>query len=238
MSAFCDIHCHILPGVDDGPADVAAAVELVRGLEALGFTHFYPTPHRKPGSWDPTTAETTAAAEALRAALAEVGSSATVHDPAREVMLGGELALGEGAKLPRYPGGQAFLMEFPGSGPPPFLEDRLFEMRLAGEVPVVAHVERYPALVTNQQRLEALGRVAALQVNLSSVGGWWYGRGARRLVREGWVHLLATDAHGVGDLAASERGMQWIRGALGDDVLHRLLEHNPRRIIGGELPEP
>jgi protein-tyrosine phosphatase len=238
--ALIDLHCHVLPGVDDGPADVEAAVGLARSLEALGLTELYPTPHQAASTWAPRPEEAEAAAETLRTALAAAGSSVRIHPPAGENMWD-ELFLARFAGgYPTYPGGKAFLLELPTEGTPPGLHDRLFQLRVGGMLPVVAHVERYVDLTRAPRRIEALGRTAALTVNLSTLGGmggWGVRRLARRLVRDRLVHAVASDAHGSEDATLAASGLRWILEDLGEEVLQRLLADHPRRILSGELPE-
>lgn len=235
-----DLHCHVLPGVDDGPADLAAAVALAQQLEALGLAELYPTPHQRAGRWAPLPAETEAAAAALRHGLVAAGSGVRIHPPAAENYWDELLLQRIAGGYPTYPGGKAFLLELPTEGTPPGVHERLFQLRVGGLLPVVAHVERYADLARKVERLEALGRTAALLVNLSTLGGmggWGPRRLARRLVRQRLVHAVATDAHGPDDVELAEAGLRWIRDDLGEEVLSRLLREHPRRILSGELPE-
>lgn len=237
MNGFVDLHCHILPEVDDGPNSLDEAVELVLGLEELGFSDLYPTPHQKPGSWMPTPEETLASANRLREALRKTTCGVTVHDPAGENMWSDRLLEPDRDGFPRYPGGDAFLLEFTPFAVPIHLRDHFYEFQVAGTLPVVAHVERYEHITGNKERLDAIGANAALLVNLASLTGWWSSRETRKLVRDGWVHAAATDAHGSADLDLCQRGIEWLRNKLGEDALTRLLCDNPKQIIAGRLPE-
>lgn len=237
MSGYIDLHCHVLPGVDDGPQDVEAAVALVQGMAGLGFAQIYPTPHQKQGSWTPTPEETAAAAEELHAGLALTECTATVHPPAGENMWDGLfLERQDSDSFPFYPGGKSFLVEFSPQAVPPMLKERFFQFRLAGKLAVVAHVERYPALTRDLEHLEELAQGAALLVNLSALSSWWIGREARRLVKAGVVHAAATDCHSAEDIKACRKGIAWLRSTVGDEATQILLEENPRRILDGDLP--
>ena len=142
--------------------------------------------------------------------------------------------------FPTYPGSSAFLVEFPPDSLPPMLEERLFQLRVStGLLPVVAHVERYQAIASHE-RMESLGRSAALLVNLSTLGGmsgWGARRAARKLVKRGLVHAAATDAHGGEDVRYSKAGIAWLRSALGEEATSALLLDNPRSILAGNLPD-
>jgi protein-tyrosine phosphatase len=141
--------------------------------------------------------------------------------------------------VPAYDGGPAFLFELNPALMPPRLPETLFELRLAGKMPVMAHPERYLGIQKDVSRAEALGRSAALVVDLGALDGA-HGRAemktARRLLEEGLAHAAATDIHRPEDQRSIAAGMAWIRKRLGEDALGRLLDHNPRHILAGELP--
>jgi protein-tyrosine phosphatase len=241
MSHFVDLHCHILPDTDDGPPDVEQAATLVHQLTAIGFSDFYPTPHQKAGYFSPTAEETAGAAALLRQALDGAGFDGVIHPPAAENMWDELFLVRIDGGYPTYPGGKAFLLELPVDSTPPGLEERLFQLRVGGQLPVLAHVERYRELTQRGlQRLGVLGQRAALLVNLSAIGGgggWGMRRLARKLVRGRWVHAASTDAHAIDDIAPCVAGIRWIQEHLGEEVLRRLLVDHPQRILAGELPE-
>ena len=122
---------------------------------------------------------------------------------------------------------------------PPRLEQTLFELRLGGRLPVMAHPERYLAIQKDPARAEALGRTAALVVDLGALDGA-HGRAemktARRLLEDGLAHAAATDIHSPDDQRAIAAGMGWIRKRLGPEALSRLLDQHPRHILAGNLP--
>src|SRR6185295_5443602 len=107
-----------------------------------------------------------------------------------------------------------------------------------GPLPVLAHPERYPAL--DLERLERVGRTAALVVDLGALDGA-HGKHAadmsRKLLQKGLAHAVASDVHDLPDATRAAAGMTRIRKKLGDSTLKRLLDENPRRILQGELPD-
>jgi protein-tyrosine phosphatase len=239
MPGFVDLHAHYLPALDDGAKTLEVGLQMVDGIAALGFSHLFATPHQRPGLYLPEL-------DAVRTAFAGVRAAVAERRP--------ELTLGLGAEnfwdallhdrlkanaVPGYDGGRSFLFEVDPAFLPPRLDHVLYELRLAGWLPVLAHPERYRALQEDPSRAEALGRTAALLVDLGSLDGA-YGRGAtklaRTLVEEGLAHAAATDVHAPEDLRAVANGIAWIKKRLGAPALARLLEENPRRILAGELP--
>jgi protein-tyrosine phosphatase len=251
MSGYIDLHAHHLAGVDDGAPDWDTAVRMVAGLVDLGFAHLYTTPHQRSGLYLPDLALIERAFDELR----------RLH-PARPPEggagpgSGSQLAMGLGAEnfwdeillqriqtgtIPSYDGGPAFLFEVNPQMMPTGLETTLFELRLRDKLPVLAHPERYLAIQKQIERARTIGRSAALLVDLAALDGA-HGkqemRTARLLLTEGLAHAVASDIHSPDDLPDIAAGMAWIRKHLGEGALDRLLTHNPRRILAGELPDP
>ena len=124
--------------------------------------------------------------------------------------------------------------------PPVKLEEQLFRLRARGLLPVLAHPERYHGLCRQPERLEAIGRTAALVVDLGALDGAHgprAGEAARWLVEDGLAHACASDVHAADDARAAGDGIAWMRKRLGESAVRRLLDENPRRILHGELPD-
>ncbi|MFH1131566.1 MAG: CpsB/CapC family capsule biosynthesis tyrosine phosphatase [Pseudomonadota bacterium] len=242
MAKWVDLHCHVLPGVDDGPADIPTAVTLVQGLQNLGFTEIHPTPHQREHFWIPTPEDVDAAVKSLRKSLEEVHSEVTICTPAAENMWDVLfLERFEKGLCTPYEGGKALLIELPPTTDlPPQFSERVFAFRMKGQLPVLAHVEFYKELMGDPIQAEKLASQAALLVNLSSIGGI-RGRQARQmsrnLVRHGLVHGAATDVHNQNDVSFCQMGIEWIQSNMGDDVVQFLLCDGPKSILVGEIPE-
>ena len=119
---------------------------------------------------------------------------------------------------------------------PAGLENELFQLRVAGMLPVMAHPERYVAIQRDVTLAERLGRHAVLMVDLGALDGA-HGRAemktARKLVQEGLAHAAATDIHRPDDEKGIAAGMAWIRKQMGPAVLDQMLAENTRRAAGG-----
>jgi protein-tyrosine phosphatase len=143
--------------------------------------------------------------------------------------------------VPGYGGGPAFLFEVHPQFMPAGLENELFQIRVAGLLPVMAHPERYTAIQRDVDLAERLGRHAVMMVDLGALDGA-HGRAemktARKLVQEGLAHAAATDIHRPDDQKGIAAGMAWIRKHLGADVLEQMLAENTRRLLAGEMPDP
>lgn len=238
--AYVDLHSHVLAGIDDGAPDGATSLAMLRGLAAIGFDTVYATPHQRAGMFLPTSEAIAAAYRAADEARAAAGLSLTLGLGAEnmwDAVLHERLGAGT---VPSYGGGPAFLVEVPVADVlPAGLAQRFFELGLAGRLPVLAHPERYPPHFDDVDAVAALGRSAALVVDLGAVAGYHgkpQGKLARRLLEEGVAHAVASDAHSTADVRAAAEGIAWIEKRLGKDAVRRLLDEHPRRIVAGELP--
>jgi protein-tyrosine phosphatase len=237
---FVDLHSHVLPALDDGVKSVAEAVEVVGMLSRLGFEVICCTPHQKVGSWVPS-------ADSISKARADVVAALADGDVGVELRLGAENFWDElfvqrcvEGGLPTYTGEQAFLVEVSPVNPPVKLEEQLFRLRTRGPLPVLAHPERYHALCRQPERVAAIGRTAALVVDVGALAGAHgprAGEAARWLVGDGLAHACASDVHSADDARAAGEGIAWLRKRMGEATLKRLLDENPRRILQGDLPD-
>lgn len=235
-----DLHSHILPGIDDGARSVRESVEMARVAVAEGVRAIAATPHvRDDYPTGPDTMERLVGElrEALRAAQVPL-----------QVLPGGELAYDRLAALDadelrrfRLGGSERHLLvELPYVGWPLDLAHRLFGLRLAGFVPVIAHPERIDEVQRSPERLRPLVEAGALvQLTAASVDG----RGGRRasdasfeLLRRELAHLVASDAHSPEVRAI---GLAGAVRAIGDERLAGwLTEEVPAAILAGDpLPE-
>ena len=236
-----DIHCHVLPAVDDGAEGLEAALAMVRMAWNDGVTALIATPHARRDLW-PTLSS--AVIEQRVASLVEHAGGAPPRVlPGSEIAVDSELLeeldRGTGASLVSLAGSRYLLLEFDplGLGPDPAALSH--ELRIAGWWPVIAHPERIPYLAEDAGRLRAVVEAGALlQVTaMSLTGGFgrWVQGCAEFLVEEGLVHFVATDAHNpttrppLLSPAAEWMGRRW-----GDEVARRLVERNPAAVLAGE----
>ena len=236
-----DLHCHVLPGLDDGPATLAESREIGSRAAADGVTALAATPHVREDY--PTRAS------AMEAGVEAVRADFAAHGIPVEVLHGGEIALDVVPRLPRDElvrfslgqTGRYLLVEFPYLAWPLGLEHAVAELRRSGLTPVLAHPERNGEVMREPARLEPAVRAGALvQLTAGSLEGRFGGaaRSAAELLLElRLAHLLASDAHAPslrdGRLAAAAEG-------LADDRLATYLtEEAPAAVVAGEpVPDP
>ena len=234
-----DIHCHILPEVDDGPKTWEAAQEMVRIAVADGIEHIVATPHAD----DQYTFDRDRCAATLERLQGMVGRSLGLtlgcdfhfsYDNVQDALAHPErYAIGETPYL---------LLEFSDYAISPQTLDVLRGLRGAGLVPIVTHPERN--LLMQRSPGEVLRLIECgcpVQLTASSLTGGW-GDAARRtalwLLEHDAVHVLASDAHSPQNRPprlspAREAAAEHVGG----DVARALVDDNPRAILAG-LPPP
>jgi protein-tyrosine phosphatase len=194
-----DLHSHVLPGVDDGAADLEGSLEILRAAAEDGIVKLAATPHVREDY--PTTAST------MERLVDEVNAAARAAGIPVEVLRGGELDLArldtlDDAELRRFGlGGNArlLLLEFPYVGWPVGLPERAFQLATRGYAVVLAHPERNADVQAQPERLRGLVDAGVwIQLTAASVDGRLGRRAeacARDLLDAGLAHLMASDAH-------------------------------------------
>jgi protein-tyrosine phosphatase len=233
-----DLHCHLLPGIDDGPADLDAALALARAAAAAGITHSVLTPHFQPGVFDNAQDDVRerairfrldlqAAGIALEIGIAgEVRASAEALDWCRA----GTLPL-----LGRWDVMDVVLLEFPHGQLPPGSAKLVAWLLARGVRTLVAHPERNKDVI---RRLDAIAPLIAegalLQVTADSVAGGFGPLAQARaveLLERGWVTVLASDAHNLAHRPPRlEPGRAAAARIIGEAASWRLVRDHPARI--------
>lgn len=242
---FVDIHHHLLPGLDDGPHGWAESLAMARAAEQAGIQVVVATPHVHPGRpGQPGRAIIAELVDELRSRLASVGCELEVL-PGAEVYPAPDLPqwlckdgqgweLGQGTKV-RY-----LLLDLPFDHLPPHFDRLLFEVALAGVIPIIAHPERNRQLAAHPDQLAALvERGAIAQVTAQSLLGG-FGRAAHQaamwFIRHGMASVVATDAHDL--VHRSSRTMQdayrYLSAHMGAELAERLCIRWPLEIARGE----
>ncbi|MGB4047187.1 MAG: CpsB/CapC family capsule biosynthesis tyrosine phosphatase [Kiritimatiellia bacterium] len=234
-----DLHAHVLPGLDDGAADEAAALALCRLAVADGIGTLVATPHLYGGVGVADPQVIPVAAEHLRERLAEEGIGLDLRWAAEVPLLENAVELYRSGLWPAYDERRRYLLlEMPAiASGLPILKETIFRLRLEGAVPILAHPERLDFL-DDSSAVEGLrSQGALLQITaacLLAPGSRSYRRAADWIDR-GWVQMVASDAHDPSRrpprLAAARR---WLADRVGEAGAAKLTEGNPRKILLGE----
>ena len=235
-----DIHCHILPEVDDGAWDLDTAVAMARIARDCGVDKIITTPHFKgePQSLD-MVGQMVYQRRRLQNRLQQEQIEVELLPGAEVLCLPQTLELARTGRLPTLGTGRYVLTEFYFDAGAGFMDETLEGLRHYGYQPVVAHPERYGAVQQDPELARRwFHRGIVLQVNKGSILGA-FGRRAEdaavRMLHRGHVHIIASDAHSprvrTTDLEPARR---WCLEQLGQEYTKILLEDNPGRVAAGK----
>jgi protein-tyrosine phosphatase len=220
VTAFVDVHSHVVPSGDDGARSVEAGLELCREASRHGTRVLYATPH----VW-PSLPLTRSREEAVRAAYAEMAPAAAAHG--LDLQLGWELTpseplLEEDPRRYRLGTAPAVLMEVPFHGTLALAERLAGHIAASGLTPIIAHPERAEGV------RDGLGAVAAfrergwlIQINATSLLGAHGSdqeEAAWRLVRRGLADLVASDGHRASRPPFLDEAHRLARARLGESA--------------------
>ncbi len=197
-----DIHCHILPWVDDGSPDMDASIAMARMAAESGVTDIIATPHcNLPQADEPNfvSPELLQKVAALQKCIDRAGILVRMHTGA-EVFCTPEVPeLLRQGKLPTLANSRYLLVEFYFDESGDYIDRMLHEIMRLGYTPVVAHPERYEAVQEMPVLVERWFREGiVIQLNKGSIlGRLGYGsqRTAQRILAQGYAHIVASDAH-------------------------------------------
>lgn len=237
-----DLHCHMLPGIDDGAADLDAALAMARMAAEDGIRTVACTPHIYPGLYENTAGSIRAAIAAFQSALERNGVPLRLVIGA-DVHLEPDLVAGiRSGRVPTLADSRYVLLEPPHHVAPPRFEQCIFDLLVAGYVPVITHPERLTWVRDHYDAFCRLARGGAwIQLTAGSIGGC-FGREPKywseRMLDEGIVHIIATDAHdphGRPPLLADARALAARR--IGEDAAWDLVVTRPQGIVDDVAPE-
>jgi tyrosine-protein phosphatase YwqE len=204
-----DMHSHLLPGLDDGLKTVEESVAFIGQLAQMGYRKLICTPHIIADIYPNSPATILPKLELVRAALKENNIPVTIEAAAEYMVdLEMEKLVTSGSELLTL-GKNLILIEMSYVGASPNMERTIFQLRMRGLQPVLAHPERYVFYHNDfsaYQRLADMG--CLMQINLLSLAGY-YGKSiklvAEKLVQRQMVDLLGTDMHHGKHMAALQQ---------------------------------
>lgn len=199
-----DLHCHYLPGIDDGAANLAASLDLARAAVESGITHTVCTPHIHFGYFDNNIDIIKSTHELFAAALLREGIPLHTHFAA-EIRITPEIVkLKQQGALP-YLGylndKPVLLVELPHSHIPPGTEQLIHWLKANNIIPMIAHPERNRDILANNSKAVWLkGKGVLFQVTAGAITGTFGERVqqcANFILKEGFADIIATDAHNL-----------------------------------------
>ena len=234
-----DIHCHLLPGLDDGAKTIEDALGIAQQLNVAGFSTVIATPHVIEGRDRLTPERILDAIDKLNDTLKERELPLRVF-PGAENYIFPDMAkwIAEGKLMTLGNQGKYLLVELPRLDIPQYTDQVFFELQVAGVTPVLAHPERYKRLAEEPERLiEWAKRGVLFQTNLRSLSGH-YGPEAKEfglsMLENRLIHFVGSDAHREAQSSdAYHPELELISKQTSYEYVERITRHNPQRILEG-----
>ena len=235
-AVLADIHCHIVPYVDDGAAVLDEAMALLHSQYEQGVRIVCATPHLRAGMFESSDEDIIRQFERLK----EMASS---QFPNLSLFLSREyhcdkLLRKQLEQKTVLPLGEGLLIEFSARHSEQQIHEYIELVKCSGLVPMIAHIERYP-VVDAKDTVKALKQMGArIQVNAGSVLGR---EGLKRrmfvrsILKARLVDVVASDCHDTMSRPCEVRAaFEWIRKKCGEEYAAKVLSENPRKLLGLE----
>jgi protein-tyrosine phosphatase len=227
-----DLHSHILPGVDDGAKSIDESLAMARMAVDDGIQVMACTPHFMPGVYDNTSQD-------IQRRIALLSQQLIEHDIPLALIAGADahvrpdfLACVKRGDILTLHRSRYVLVEPPHDLMPKRLDDLLFNISVAGFVPILTHPERLRWIETGYPLVQQMFKAGVwMQVTAGSVTGRFGPRAhywAHRMLAEGLVHILATDCHNTRSRPPLlSEATEWARRELGNDEAVNLVLTRP-----------
>jgi protein-tyrosine phosphatase len=241
-----DLHCHILPGLDDGAQNMSQSISMARKAVEQGITTIVATPHHLTSSYENPKQVIMNRVEELNQVLHEEKINLTVL-PGQEVRVHGEMVegykLGEILPLDHTP---YVLVEFSSSHVPRYTEKLFYDLQMNGLIPVIVHPERNQEITERPEVLYQLVKKGALtQVTAASICGD-FGKKIKnfshQLIEANLTHFIASDAHNTSTRTFKlHEAYNTVQAKYGNELVYMFTENAALVIEGShvykEIPE-
>lgn len=234
-----DIHCHILPGIDDGARSLEDSLEMARAAVDQGIHTIVATPHHKNNQFENYRADILTQVNDLNNILQDANIPVNIL-PGQETRIYGDLAEGLISKeiLPVNINTPYILVEFPTTTVPKYTNKLFYDLQVEGYIPIIVHPERNSELLNKPEKLYELVKSGVLtQVTAASLIGK-FGKKIKNfsheIVQSNLTHFVASDAHNIHNRSFMMReALQNIEDIYGIDFVYSY-QDNAERLVAGE----
>ncbi|RRK09248.1 tyrosine protein phosphatase [Lactiplantibacillus garii] len=235
-NSYVDLHCHILPKIDDGSPSLATSLDLARQAVADGIGTILATPHHMDRHYRNHAVDVEAAVTAFQRELDQHQIPLKIY-AGQEVHLNGHLMDHLDDLLGIDTRSNYLLLELPHEMVPSYVDEMIFQLSCAGITPVIAHPERNAQLIAEPQRLYELVKQGVLaQVTATSLVGTFGGRvqrTAKEFVKCGLVQVVASDAHALTNREFAMTKAYKVLSEMNSEYPDQF-EQNARDLLNGE----
>lgn len=234
-----DLHCHLLPGVDDGSKSMDISLKLANDAVRDGIDYALLTPHHMNGVYLNHKKEVIQQTQEFQVELDRHKISLKVF-PGQEVRINGDLltALDQDDILFADEGGQYLMLEFPDDDIPNYTSNMIYELMQRGIIPVIVHPERNTKIMKQPDILyDLLNKGCLSQITAGSyvgIFGHKVQKFSKQLIQSGQVYIFASDAHNLPNRKYEmTNAFAKLGNEFGNDYVSKFNE-NAKRIINGD----
>jgi protein-tyrosine phosphatase len=237
VAKMIDVHCHILPGVDDGAQDLSDSIKMARKAVEQGIDTIVATPHHLNSHYENPKRQIIARVEELNHALVQEKIELKIL-PGQETRIYGEMVGGyEIGDILAMNHSQYVLVEFSSSHVPRYTEKLFYDLQMKGLIPVIVHPERNQEIIERPEILYQLVEKGALtQITAASIIGDFgkkISRFSQQLIEANLTHFIASDAHNTGKRTFKLReAFDFIEGKYGNEMVY-LFQENAELLVEG-----
>ncbi|CRK80165.1 tyrosine-protein phosphatase [Neobacillus massiliamazoniensis] len=235
-----DLHCHILPGIDDGAPNLSESIRMAKKAVEQGVHTIVATPHHMNNQYENRRNSILKRVEELNQALLQEQLNVKII-PGQEVRVYGELVedflTGEILPINDSP---YVLVEFPSSQVPRYTEKLFYDMQLNGLIPIIVHPERNQEVIEHPNLLYRLVEKGAFtQITAASLCGD-FGKKikqfSQQLIEANLTHFIASDAHNTSNRTCRMReAFDIVQKKYGNEMLYIFQENAEIVLEGGHL---
>lgn len=231
---FCDVHCHMLPAVDDGSKSMEESLSMLKIAEEEGCVAILLTPHYMPGKTVGIT-KVREAYEAFTAKAREMGSQIRFALGQELYYLGGTTkALSDGRCISLNQT-EDVLVEFETGVSFDYVRNAVMDLRTLGKHVIIAHVERYRDLLDVQKIRFLHSMHVKIQVNAAAItgeAGFGVKLFTKKLLSEELIDFVGTDAHSAGHRAPRmQKCLKQLYDKYDSEYIDRIVFQNAYEII-------
>jgi protein-tyrosine phosphatase len=197
-----DLHCHIIPNVDDGPPNLAVFFDMANAAIEAGISHLFATPHHLNGRYENPRDRILNHVNELNNILEKQNIPLTIH-PGQEIRIHRELFISfeQNEVLTLDNKGKYILLELPSGEVPTYTQEFVYELLIKGVTPIIVHPERNKGFIEDKNLLYDLVSEGALtQITAGSVIGV-FGKKVKsfseKIIEHHLAHFIASDAHNI-----------------------------------------
>ncbi|WP_409302885.1 tyrosine-protein phosphatase [Peribacillus sp. SCS-155] len=236
-----DIHCHILPGVDDGAQSINESIEMAKIAISEGITSIIATPHHRNGKYENTKHAILSKVDELNEVLKQQSLSLQIL-PGQEPRIYGEMleCYQNGELLTLNNTYKYLFIEFPSNHVPRYTDQLLYDIQMEGLIPIIVHPERNQEIIENPDILYQLVKKGALtQITASSMVGYFgkkISKFTNQLIGANLAHFISSDAHNVSNRRFMfSESLDLVEKQYGTDMVYFFIENAELLVKGNAI---